>query len=60
MAIIPLQDVLGLGAEARMNHPSKVGGWWSWRVSPGMLTDAIADRLRELATVYGRRVDTGA
>jgi 4-alpha-glucanotransferase len=60
MAIIPLQDVLGLGAEARMNHPSKVGGWWSWRVSPGMLTDAIADRLRELATVYGRRVDTGS
>jgi 4-alpha-glucanotransferase len=54
MAVVPLQDVLSLGSEARMNHPSKVGGWWSWRVPPGMLTDAIADRLRELAAIYGR------
>ena len=39
IAILPMQDVLGLGAEARMNHPGTVGnGNWQWRLEPGQLT----------------------
>jgi 4-alpha-glucanotransferase len=54
LAIIPLQDVLGLGQEARMNYPGKAEGNWQWRYTADMLTDELADRLRELTAVYGR------
>ena len=54
MVIIPLQDVLGLGSEARMNRPGTTEGNWAWRFSGDMLTDATKDRLRELAVIYGR------
>lgn len=54
MAIIPLQDVLGLGSEARMNTPAATGGNWRWRFTTDMLTDEIKDRLKELTTLYGR------
>ena len=54
MAIIPLQDVLGLGSEARMNIPGTTEGNWSWRFSEGATTEAIAARLRELVSCYGR------
>jgi 4-alpha-glucanotransferase len=53
-AIVPLQDVLGLGTEARMNLPNSTEGNWSWRVKPGALTSEIAQRLRELTELYGR------
>ncbi|RME44040.1 MAG: 4-alpha-glucanotransferase, partial [Chloroflexi bacterium] len=53
-AIVPLQDVLGLGSEARMNYPSRASGNWSWRYTPDALTDKITARLRILAEVYGR------
>jgi 4-alpha-glucanotransferase len=53
-AIVPLQDVLGLGSEARMNVPGKVGGNWSWRFTADMLTDAARQRLHELTGCYGR------
>jgi 4-alpha-glucanotransferase len=53
-AIIPLQDVLGLGTEARMNLPNSTEGNWAWRVTPGALTDEIAARLRALTELYGR------
>lgn len=50
-----VQDLLGLGHEARMNMPSTVGPPnWCWRLSPGALTDGIAARLRELTAIYGR------
>ena len=52
--IVPLQDVLGLGAEARMNTPSTVGGNWVWRFEDGALDDILAERLARLAEVYGR------
>ena len=55
LSIIPAQDVLGLGSAARMNHPGKVYGNWSWRLEPGALTPALAARLRE-ATARGRRL----
>jgi len=53
-AIIPLQDVLGLGSEARMNRPATASGNWAWRFTRDMLTDEIKTRLRDLTTLYGR------
>jgi 4-alpha-glucanotransferase len=53
-AIVPLQDVLGLGTEARMNLPNTTEGNWSWRYRAGALTDDIAVRLKKLASLYGR------
>ncbi len=53
-AIIPLQDILGLGSEARMNIPGITKGNWSWRFTQYMLTAEIKNRLRRLATLYGR------
>jgi 4-alpha-glucanotransferase len=56
ISILPMQDVLGLGAEARMNHPGTVGnGNWQWRLEPGQLTSALAAHLRE-ATAESRRL----
>ena len=54
LAIIPAQDVLGLGSEARMNRPGTIRGNWSWQLEPGRLTAEHAARLRE-ATARGRR-----
>jgi 4-alpha-glucanotransferase len=54
LAIVPLQDVLGLGSEARMNVPARAGGNWKWRFREGALTPEITERLRKLADVYGR------
>ena len=53
-AILPLQDVLGLGSQGRMNTPGRASGNWSWRYTEGALTDAIRDRLRDLTEIYGR------
>jgi 4-alpha-glucanotransferase len=53
-AIIPLQDVFGLGSEARMNLPGTTGGNWRWRFTPDMLRGDIAGRLKEWTTMYGR------
>lgn len=53
-AIIPLQDVLGLGSEARMNLPGTVSGNWRWRYLPGALTPELSNRLKDLATMYDR------
>jgi 4-alpha-glucanotransferase len=53
-AIVPVQDVLNLGSEARMNRPGAEHDNWSWRVAAGALTPAHAEELRELAEVSGR------
>jgi len=53
-AIIPMQDVLGLGSEARMNLPGTTEGNWCWRFVPDMLTEEIKARLKELTALYGR------
>lgn len=55
MAIVPLQDLLGLGSEARMNTPSKGQGNWVWRFGQGSLTEALKDRLLGLTEASGRR-----
>ena len=57
-AIVPLQDVLGLGSEARMNLPGNPTGNWRWRLREGALTPALAQRLRELTLTYGRSTTT--
>ena len=54
LAIIPVQDVLGLGSEGRMNRPGVAQGNWTWRCEAGMFTDEVATQLRELTEVYGR------
>jgi 4-alpha-glucanotransferase len=57
LAVVPMQDVLALGSDARMNRPGQVSGNWRWRLERGALTDALAARLRA-ATVEGRRLVT--
>jgi 4-alpha-glucanotransferase len=52
--LFPLQDVLGLGSEARMNTPAVPSGNWRWRYRAGMLTPAIAGRLKEMVSTYDR------
>ena len=54
LAIVPLQDVLGLGSEARMNTPGTIVGNWEWRLAPGLPTDADAARLRVATARWGR------
>ncbi len=53
-AIIPLQDILGLGSDARMNRPAERKGNWTWRFTRDMLPAEIKGRLRELTAIYGR------
>lgn len=54
LAIIPAQDILGLGARARMNTPGTDRGNWRWRLHPRALNDALADRLRTATLEAGR------
>jgi 4-alpha-glucanotransferase len=54
LCIIPLQDVLGLGSEARMNTPSLHGGNWKWRYAQAALTAEFAGKLAHLAEVTDR------
>ncbi len=53
-AMFPLQDVMGLGEEARMNFPGKAEGNWAWRYRPEMLTTELSDRFRWVTEMYGR------
>ncbi len=54
IAIAPMQDVLNLGGEARMNYPSRLGGNWEWRMKDEDLTQPLAEKLRELNWLYLR------
>jgi len=54
MAVIPAQDLLGLAGRARMNRPSTSRGNWRWRLEPGRLGGATAERLAKFARIYGR------
>ena len=53
-AVIPIQDYLLLGAEARMNTPSTLGTNWKWRLQKNQLTNELAYEIRKLARLYGR------
>jgi 4-alpha-glucanotransferase len=54
MAIAPLQDVMNLGTEARMNYPGRSQNNWSWRYEHHQLNSWMLDRLGELTWLYGR------
>jgi 4-alpha-glucanotransferase len=53
-AIVPMQDVLNLDSDARMNTPSTLGGNWAWRYRPVALNPSVSSRLKELINLYGR------
>jgi len=53
-AVVSMQDILGLGGEARMNTPQTVGGNWLWRLRPGQPDDASIEWLGGLTELYGR------
>jgi 4-alpha-glucanotransferase len=53
-AIVPAQDLLGAGNEARMNLPATADGNWKWRLKPSELSDEISKRLKEMTETYGR------
>jgi 4-alpha-glucanotransferase len=53
-AIFPMQDLLGLGQEGRMNYPSVAQGNWEWRLLPDQMTDGVAQFLGDLTVTYGR------
>jgi 4-alpha-glucanotransferase len=55
--VAPVQDVLSLGSEARLNTPGRAAGNWTWRLVPGQLTPALATRLREHTKQAGRLPD---
>ena len=54
LAVVPAQDLLELGAEARMNTPGVRDGNWGWRAAAGAFTPALAERLRLLVHGAGR------
>lgn len=54
IAIVPVQDILGLGSDARMNTPGKEVDNWSWRLSPAALTREHSEKLRQLGVITGR------
>lgn len=54
LAVIQMQDILGLGNEARMNTPSTLGGNWTWRVSEKVFTEKLAEKIRHMTEIYGR------
>jgi 4-alpha-glucanotransferase len=54
MVIVPMQDILGLGEEARMNRPSVPHGNWEWRLLSEQITPSVSQRLLEMTETYGR------
>jgi 4-alpha-glucanotransferase len=54
LAVVPLQDALGLGSDSRMNTPGRPDGNWAWRARPDALDGALADRLRSTTATDGR------
>jgi 4-alpha-glucanotransferase len=59
MAVVPLQDVLGLDSEARMNTPSRMDDNWGWRYQPDALKPELAEKLR-MTTDVGDRISLPA
>jgi 4-alpha-glucanotransferase len=54
LAIIPMQDILGLGEEARMNRPATGDGNWEWQLKSGQLTHEVTEKLRVMTESCGR------
>jgi len=54
LAIIPMQDILGLRSDGKMNKPGTANGNWKWRLLPDQITEALIQKLREMTEIYGR------
>ncbi len=54
LVIIPMQDILGLGSEARMNRPGTIKGNWIWRLEGGKITSQISQNLKKI-TIHNQR-----
>ncbi len=54
LAIVPMQDLIGIGSEGRMNTPSTLGGNWQWRATADQISDALAEKLYRYMEMYGR------
>ncbi|NIR50837.1 4-alpha-glucanotransferase [candidate division KSB1 bacterium] len=54
LVLLPIQDVLGLGPEARMNRPATTEKNWQWRLLSEQITPEVTDKLREVTTIFGR------
>jgi 4-alpha-glucanotransferase len=59
LAVVPLQDLLALGSEARMNTPGVPDGNWTWQAAPRAFDDAVVDRLAQLVATTGRTLSAG-
>ena len=58
LCVVQLQDYLNLGGEARMNFPgTQSDANWTWRLTEGHLTNALAEKIRQLAILYGRYIE---
>lgn len=55
-AIVPMQDVLGLGSEHRMNRPATESGNWTWRMPPDSISHDLTARLKDLTVLFGRNL----
>ncbi|MBI4229210.1 MAG: 4-alpha-glucanotransferase [Planctomycetes bacterium] len=60
LVVVPVQDLLGLGSEARMNRPGTALGNWEWRLRPEAMGDDVVDSLRALTEACGRGSRAGA
>ena len=54
LAVIPVQDYLGLGTEARINKPSTLGYNWKWRLKRGQLQEDVLEKMYDMTKLYGR------
>jgi 4-alpha-glucanotransferase len=54
IVVIPMQDILNLGTEARMNFPSKLGGNWTWRFTWDQINDELVQRYKRMTEMYER------
>ena len=54
LAILPIQDILGFGADCRMNTPGTGSGNWVWRCAPRFIIDELAEYLRYMTVTYNR------
>lgn len=54
LAVVTMQDLIGLGSSARMNLPSTLGGNWTWRALPGQINAPLANKLHHKTELYGR------
>jgi 4-alpha-glucanotransferase len=54
LAIVPLQDIIGLGSEARINIPSTLGNNWKWRATEDQINNKLAKRVYKYVQMYGR------